>query len=81
MTAWSARFGACASCNRNLAKYDVANFRFNEAIKRNRRRFPKDFMFQLRRAEFDALRSQIAMSKSEKSSQIVMSSFTNWELN
>ena len=29
-------------------------------------------MFQLSRTEFDSLTSQIAMSKSEKSSQIVM---------
>jgi len=61
--------------------YGVATFRFNEAIKRNRHRFPTDFMFQLSRAEFDSLRSQIAMSKSEQSSQIVMSSLTNLEVN
>jgi ORF6N domain len=68
--------------DRDLAKiYGVATFRFNEAIKRNRHRFPKDFMFQLSCPEFDSLRSQIAMSKSEKSSQIVMSSLTNLELN
>jgi ORF6N domain len=50
--------------DRDLAKiYGVATFRFNEAIKRNRHRFPSDFMFQLTREEFDSLRSQIAMSK------------------
>lgn len=53
--------------------YGVPTFRFNEAIKRNRHRFPADFMFQLTREEFDSLRSQIAMSKTEKSSQIAMS--------
>jgi hypothetical protein len=32
----------------DLAKiYGVPTFRFNEAIKRNRHRFPADFMFQL----------------------------------
>src|SRR2546423_10475475 len=47
----------------DLAKiYGVPTFRFNEAIKRNRHRFPADFMFQLTREKFDALRSQIAMS-------------------
>ena len=47
----------------DLAKiYGVPTFRFNEAIKRNRHRFPADFMFQLTREEFDSLRSQIAMS-------------------
>jgi predicted amino acid-binding ACT domain protein len=53
--------------------YGVPTFRFNEAIKRNRHRFPADFMFQLTREEFDSLRSQIAMSKTENSSQIAMS--------
>jgi predicted amino acid-binding ACT domain protein len=60
--------------DRDLAEiYGVPTFRFNEAIKRNRHRFPADFMFQLTREEFDSLRSQIAMSKTEKSSQIAMS--------
>jgi hypothetical protein len=36
---------------------------FNEAIKRNRHRFPEDFMFELTVEEAAALRSQIAMSK------------------
>jgi hypothetical protein len=61
--------------DRDLAKiYGVPTFRFNEAIKRNRHRFPPDFMFQLTREEFDSLKSQIAMSKRENSSQIAMSS-------
>jgi ORF6N domain len=59
----------------DLAKiYGVPTFRFNEAIKRNRHRFPPDFIFQLTRAEFDSLKSQIVMSKRENSSQIAMSS-------
>jgi hypothetical protein len=61
--------------DRDLAKiYGVPTFRFNEAIKRNRHRFPADFMFQLTREEFDSLRSQIAMSKPHNSSQFAMSS-------
>ena len=32
------------------AVYGVATFRFNEAIKRNKNRFPPDFMFQLNQA-------------------------------
>jgi len=48
----------------DLAKlYGVQTFRFNEAVKRNRSRFPEDFMFQLTKEEADALTSQIAMSK------------------
>src|SRR6266705_732500 len=41
--------------------YGVPTFRFNEAIKRNRHRFPEDFMFQLTAKEAAALRSQIAI--------------------
>ena len=41
----------------------VPTFRFNEAIKRNRHRFPPDFMFQLTTEEAAALRSQIAILK------------------
>ena len=56
--------GARVILDRDLAKiYGVPTFRFNEAIKRNRHRFPADFMFQLTRSEFDSLTSQIAMSK------------------
>jgi len=48
----------------DLAKiYGVPTFRFNEAIKRNRHRFPPDFMFQLKTEEAAALRSQIAILK------------------
>jgi hypothetical protein len=61
--------------DRDLAKiYGVPTFRFNEAIKRNRHRFPSDFMFQLTREEFDSLKSQSAMSKVGNSSQFAMSS-------
>jgi hypothetical protein len=51
--------------DRDLAAlYGVPTFRFNEAVKRNRNRFPKDFMFQLTRDEAASLTSQFAMSKS-----------------
>jgi len=33
-----------------------------QAVKRNRDRFPKDFMFQLNKAEFENLKSQIVIS-------------------
>jgi hypothetical protein len=44
--------------------YEVPTFRLNEAVKRNRKRFPEDFMFQLSVGETAALTSQFAMSKS-----------------
>ena len=34
-----------------------------QAVKRNRARFPPDFMFQLTASEWDGLRSQIVTSK------------------
>ena len=37
--------------------YDVPTKVFNQAVKRNKSRFPSDFMFQL--TKFDNLRSQI----------------------
>ncbi len=45
------------------AIYGVETFRLNEAVKRNRRRFPEDFMFQLTADENGFLRSHFAMSK------------------
>jgi ORF6N domain len=43
--------------------YGVAIKRLNEQIKRNRDRFPQDFLFTLTKAENESLRSQIATSK------------------
>ncbi len=45
------------------ALYEVETFHLNEAVKRNRTRFPDDFMCQLPPKEFEALTSQNAMSK------------------
>lgn len=43
--------------------YGVRTEVLNQAVKRNRRRFPEDFMFQLARREAEFLRSQIVISK------------------
>jgi phage regulator Rha-like protein len=40
--------------------FGVATKRLNEAVRRNQRRFPGDFCFQLTAEEFAGLRSQIA---------------------
>ena len=45
--------------------YGVPTKRFNEAFKRNRRRFPDDFAFQITPEELGNLRSQIATSSSQ----------------
>ena len=52
----------------DLAKlYEVSTYRLNEAVKRNVKRFPEDFMFQLTDSEWkDCLRSQIAISNSKR---------------
>jgi len=44
--------------------FGVPTYRFNEAVKRNRGRFPDDFLFQLTREEQSNLISQIAISSS-----------------
>jgi phage regulator Rha-like protein len=50
--------------DKNLAElYDVETRTLVQAIKRNKQRFPPDFMFQLSKDEFDSLRSQIVISK------------------
>jgi hypothetical protein len=43
--------------------YGVPTKVFNQAVKRNKDRFPSDFMFQLTTEEFDALRSQTVTLK------------------
>lgn len=51
----------------DIAKlYGVPVKRLNEQVKRNRDRFPSDFMFQLTEKEHAALRSQIATSKKSR---------------
>ena len=42
--------------------YGVETKRLNEQVKRNLRRFPDDFMFQLSQEEFSNLKSQFATS-------------------
>ena len=43
--------------------YGVQNKRLNEQVKRNIKRFPDDFMFQLTKEEWNILKSQIATAK------------------
>jgi hypothetical protein len=39
--------------------YGVSTKALNQAFRRNRNRFPSDFVFQLSRTEYDAMRSQV----------------------
>ena len=43
--------------------YGVSTWHLNQAVKRNRERFPEDFSFQLMRQEAASLTSHIVMSK------------------
>ncbi len=54
--------------------YEVATRALNQAVKRNIRRFPEDFMFRLLPEEWQLMRSQIAISqdKTPLRSQIVI---------
>lgn len=45
--------------------YGVTTKALNQAVKRNRERFPEDFAFQLNASEVAYLRSQIAISNSQ----------------
>ncbi len=49
--------------DRDLAEmYGVETFNLNKAVKRNLKRFPEDFMFQLSKDEFQNLKFQIGIS-------------------
>jgi len=48
------------------ALYEVETRVLNQAVKRNSKRFPFDFMFQLNKNEWDILMSQFVISKIEK---------------
>ena len=44
--------------------YGVSTRALNQAVRRNKRRFPVDFAFRLSSAEYEAMRSQIVIASS-----------------
>ena len=53
--------------DRDIAKlYEVETRILNQAVKRNEKRFPEDFMFQMSKEEMEDWKSQIVMSNKEK---------------
>ena len=56
--------------------YGVETKRLNEQVKRNIKRFPDDFMFQLTQEEVVALRSQIATSNGREGARYLPYAFT-----
>lgn len=56
--------------DRDLAAlYEVETKVFNQAVKRNVKRFPPDFMFQLTKVETEAIQSQVTAADFAKSSR------------
>ncbi len=51
--------------------YGVETRALNQAVKRNLRRFPDDFMFQLSKEEWNVLRSQIVTLEDLKSQTVI----------
>jgi hypothetical protein len=59
--------GVKVMLDRDLAKlYEVETRTLNQAVKRNEKRFPEDFMFQMSKEELDDWKSQIVISNKEK---------------
>ena len=74
--------GVQVMLDRDLAElYGVPTKRLNEQVKRNARRFPASFMFQLTKDELEDWRSQIATSNSRdgmKGAQLVTLNREDW---
>ena len=63
--------------DRDLAElYGVETKRLKEQVRRNIERFPQDFMFELTKDEYQALRSQIATLKRGQHSKYAPFAFT-----
>ena len=53
--------------DRDIAElYDVETRILNQAVRRNEKRFPEDFMFQMSKEEMEDWKSQLVISNSEK---------------
>jgi len=53
--------------DKDLAElYGIETKRLKEAVRRNRKRFPEDFMFEMSKEELENWRSQFATSNSER---------------
>lgn len=56
--------------------YGSETKRLKEAVRRNLKRFPSDFMFELTKEEFESLRSQIATSNKRGGTRYMPFAFT-----
>ena len=57
------------------ALYETETKALNQAVKRNLKRFPPDFMFQLTKEEYDSLRFQIETLKNSQAQKSLRSQF------
>lgn len=67
--------------DRDLAQlYQVPTKRLNEQVKRNIKRFPADFMFQMTQEEFDNWKSHFATSNKDRMGlrEEVVCFYTGW---
>ncbi|MDR0940901.1 MAG: ORF6N domain-containing protein [Bacteroidales bacterium] len=55
--------------------YEVETKRINEAVRRNKERFPERFMFRLSQEEWEAMRSQIATAYNQKKRNVGITPF------
>jgi hypothetical protein len=62
VTCYGACYAAAARVSSRGGRRGISTGRFNEQVRRNSERFPRDFMFQLTVQEFTNLRSQFATS-------------------
>jgi hypothetical protein len=59
--------GVKVMLDRDLAQlYEVETRALNQAVRRNEKRFPEDFMFQMSKEEMENWKSQIVISNREK---------------
>jgi hypothetical protein len=54
------------------AFYEIETRVLNQSVRRNRKRFPEDFMFQLTKEEFESIKFPTEALQQSMSSQIVM---------
>jgi hypothetical protein len=65
--------------DRDLAiLYKIATGNFNKSVKRNKERFPEEFMFQLSKNEYNSLRFQIGILEKGQHSKYLPYVFTEY---
>jgi len=58
--------------------YEIETRILNQAVKRNMKRFPDDFMFQLTKKEWESISSQFVMTSRTKRPKSSKTKKSNW---